>query len=74
MCRCSFSVTAKTMFHKTKVDLQKWFYVIQREGISIRKLAVELQVAKKTADYMLARVKLEKQRNPNFLNKIKESL
>ena len=27
-CNNSYSVTVGTIFHKTKIDLQKWFYVI----------------------------------------------
>lgn len=58
-CKTSFSVTAKTIFHKTKVDLQKWFYVIvnQDVGISARQLAKDIDVTKDTACFMTKRIR-----------------
>jgi transposase-like protein len=53
-CFTSYSVTVGTLFHKTHVDLIKWFRAIQiillsSEKVSIRNLSKELQVSKKTA-------------------------
>ena len=53
-CNTSFSVTVNTIFHKTKIDLQKWFYAInlifdENKIFSVRKLAKELRVHKNTA-------------------------
>lgn len=50
-----------TLFHKTHVDLQIWFRAIQiilmgSEETSIRKLAKELKISKKTASYMRSRI------------------
>ena len=61
-CNTSFSVTVGTIFHKTKVDLQKWFLAISlilnaKKGISARQLARDLEVNKNTAWYMEMRIR-----------------
>lgn len=61
-CNISFSVTVGTIFHKTKLDLQKWFLAISivlnaRKGISARQLARDIGVTKDTAWFMLMRVR-----------------
>ena len=61
-CNTSFSVTVGTIFHKTKVDLQKWFLAISlvlnaKKGISSRQLARDIDVNKNTAWYMLMRIR-----------------
>lgn len=61
-CNTSFSVTVGTIFHKTKVDLQKWFLAISvvlnaKKGISARQLARDLEVNKNTAWYMGMRIR-----------------
>ena len=60
-CNKSYSVTVGTMFHKTKVDLQKWFYAISlianNENISARQLGKEIDVTKDTAWFMMKRIK-----------------
>lgn len=60
-CFNSYSVMVGTLFHKTHVDLQIWFRAIQiiligSEKTSIRKLAKELKIRKKTASYMRSRI------------------
>ncbi len=60
-CFTSYSVTVGTLFHKTHVDLQKWFIAIHlvlnsQEGISVRQLAKEIGVNKNTAHYMIERI------------------
>lgn len=59
-CLTSFSVTVNTVFHGTRLDLQKWFaaiaLVIASEGrISGRALARRLRITKDTA----CRIKLQ---------------
>jgi len=54
-CNTSFSVTVRTIFHKTKLPLQKWFLAIclilnAKKGISARQLARDLKVNKDTAE------------------------
>ena len=61
-CNTSFSVTVGTIFHKTKVDFQKWFLAISlvlnaKKGISARQLARDIEVNKNTAWYMLMRIR-----------------
>ncbi len=61
-CNTSYSVTVGTIFHKTKLDLQKWFLGISlilnaRKGISARQLARHLDVNKNTAWYMGMRIR-----------------
>lgn len=53
-CNTSFSVTVGTIFHKTRLPLQKWFLAITlilnaKKGISARQLARSLNVNKDTA-------------------------
>lgn len=53
-CNTTFSVTVGTIFHKTKMDLQKWFLAIAltlnaKKGISARQLARDIEVTKDTA-------------------------
>lgn len=60
-CYTQYSVTVRTIFHKTHVDLQKWFLAIfllinQRSLLSVRCLAVKVGVSKNTAHFMIARI------------------
>ena len=69
-CRTSYSVTAKSIFHKTKVDLQKWFLAIQLTAlseISARQLAKEIVVTKDTACFMINRIRIAKREFPDFI-------
>lgn len=61
-CNTAYSVTVKTVFHNTKIDLQKWFLGISlilnaRKGISARQLSRDLEVNKNTAWSMDMRIK-----------------
>lgn len=61
-CNTSYSVTVGTIFHKTRIDLQKWFLSISRllksgKKPSARGLAGEIGVNKNTAWYMAIRVR-----------------
>lgn len=61
-CNTSFSVMVGTIFHKTKVDFQKWFVAISlvlnaKKGISARQLARDIKVNKDTAWYMAMRIR-----------------
>lgn len=61
-CNTSYSVTVGTIFHKTKMDLQKWFLGISiilnaKKGISARQLARDLDINKNTAWYMGMRIR-----------------
>lgn len=61
-CNTSFSVTVGTIFHNTKLDLQRWFLAISlmlnaHKGISARQLSRDLEVNKNTAWYMAMRIR-----------------
>lgn len=61
-CRTSFSVTVGTLFQRTHVPLQRWFFAVYlifsaKKNISARKLAGELNVNKNTAWYLATRIR-----------------
>lgn len=61
-CNTTFSVTVGTIFHKTKMDLQKWFVAISiilnaKKGVSARQLGRDLEINKDTAWYMAMRIR-----------------
>lgn len=69
-CRSSFSVTTQTIFHKTKVELQKWFAAIPlvvNDRISARRLAVLINVTKDTACFMVNRITLGIKQQPELI-------
>ncbi len=60
-CYTHYSVTVRTVFHKTHVDLRKWFFAIfllvnQNSSISVRQLAYKIGVSKNTAWFMITRI------------------
>lgn len=60
-CNTSFSVTVGIIFHKTKVDLQKWFLALliilkSKNGISSRQLARDIEVNHNTGWLMSKRI------------------
>jgi len=62
ICNTSFSVTVRTLLHKTKLDLQKWFWAVSlvlnaRKGINAQQLEEDLKVNKNTASLMLKRIR-----------------
>src|SRR2546423_8399101 len=70
-CNTNYSVTAKTVFKSTHVDLQKWFLMIayminERKGPSARRLAGIIKVNKNTACYMAMRIRYEMPKDINF--------
>ncbi len=70
ICKVSFSVTAGSMFHKTQVDLQKWFFAIPlvvRNRISGRSLARTINVTKDTACYMINRIIIANKEQPELI-------
>ncbi|MDE0331103.1 MAG: IS1595 family transposase [Nitrospinae bacterium] len=61
-CKSSFNVLSKTIFQKTKVDLQKWFLAIglllnAKKSISANQLARDLDMTPQTAWYMAMRIR-----------------
>lgn len=75
ICRASFSVTVRTVFHNTKIDLQKWFTAIPlviKNKLSVRQLSKSVKVSKDTASLMIERVRIaskeESELISHFLN------
>ena len=53
-CQTSYSVTVGTIFHRTQLDLQKWYFAVflilnAKKAISVRRLSQRLHVNKNTA-------------------------
>ena len=79
-CKASFKVTHGTLFHGTKIALQKWFLVLSlilnaKKGISSYQLQRDLDLNQKTAWYILTRIRAEmaKKTNPIVLQGIIEA-
>lgn len=63
-CKASFKVTQGTVFHGTKIELQKWFLALSlilnaKKGISSYQLQRDLDLNQKTAWYILVRIRAE---------------
>lgn len=63
-CNASFKVTCGTVFHGTKIPLQKWFLSIAlltnaKKSLSSCQLARDLDLNQKTAWYILTRIRAE---------------
>jgi transposase-like protein len=61
-CNGTFSVTAQTMFHGTRLPLQKWFLAIallltEERPPSARALAAQLDIDKNSAAFLLRRIR-----------------
>jgi transposase-like protein len=61
-CNTTFSVTVGTIFHRTHVDLQKWFLAISlvlnaKKGLSARQLGRDIEVHRNTAWSMGMRIR-----------------
>jgi transposase-like protein len=60
-CNVSFSATVNTIFHNTRIPLNKWFAALallfkSDQKVSARKLASEINVNKNTAWQMLSKL------------------
>ena len=74
-CNTSFSVTVGTIFHNTKLPLQKWFLAIfiilnTKENVPARQLGEDLKVTKDTAWRISMQIRQAMQESSNFLNRI----
>lgn len=61
-CNTSFSVTVATIFHHTRLPLQKWFLALSlilnaKKGVAARQLARDLKVNKDTAWRILMKIR-----------------
>ncbi|PZV13323.1 MAG: transposase [Leptolyngbya sp.] len=78
-CFTSYSVTVNTLFHRTRVDLAKWFQAIhlllnEVRKVSARQLAQEINVNKNTASYMKVRIRQAKKTEDLLLNELSKHL
>lgn len=76
-CKTSFSVTVGTIFHNTKLDLQKWFLGLSlvlnaKKGISARQLSRDIEVNKDTAWRILMQIRKAMLQDPTLLQGIVE--
>ena len=76
-CNTSFCVTVGTIFHNTKLDLQKWFLGVSlmlnaKKGLSSRQLARDLEVNKSTGWFMAMRIRKAMLDNGDLLRGIVE--
>ena len=63
-CNATFKVTCNTVFHGTKIALQKWFVAIAlianaKKSLSSHQLARDLSLNQKTAWYIMTRIRAE---------------
>ena len=63
-CHASFKVTCETMFHGTKIPLQKWFLAISlvmnaKKSLSSHQLGRDLALNQKTAWFIQVRIRAE---------------
>ena len=61
-CRKQFNVKTNTIFHRSKLPLQKWLYAsyllqTARKGVSSLQLSKQIGVTQKTAWFMLHRLR-----------------
>lgn len=62
--RASFKVTQGTVFHGTKIPLQKWFLALTlilnaKKSLSSHQLSRDLDLNQKTAWYLMVRIRAE---------------
>jgi len=78
-CNTSYSVTVNTVFQKTKIPLQKWFYIIYlkengRLNISVRLLGEEMGITKDTANRIINKVNNFHFENKEVFNSIYQKI
>ena len=77
-CHSSFNVLSSTIFHKTKIQLQKWFLAIctiidAKENVSSHQLARYIGVTQPTAWYMGMRIRHAMDSQGQLLREIVEA-
>lgn len=78
-CFTSYSVTVRTLFHGTRVDLRRWFLAIQiinntAGKISARQLGERVGVSKNTASSMKQRIHKARTEQHDFFNAVLRDL
>lgn len=79
VCNTTFSVTVRTLFHRTRVPLQKWFLTIslmmsEGKDPSVRALATIIGVDKNTANLLARRIRYARAKEFNLLTQIMEKV
>lgn len=79
VCNSSFSVTAKTIFARTRCDLRKWVYSIYLlslppYNLTSRELATKINTTKDTAWLMMNKIKKARIETPEMINIIANSI
>ncbi|MFP9097576.1 transposase [Flavobacterium sp. RHBU_24] len=73
-CNTSYSILTRTIFHNTKLDIQKWFrllFIINNgEIFSVRQLSMNLSVSKDTALRMNSLIRSRYIENKPLIEKI----
>lgn len=74
-CNTSYSVLVDSIFHKTRLDLQKWFFAINlflnsNKKISSRELAKNINVTKDTSWRIINQIKTGLIKQDDLLQKI----
>jgi transposase-like protein len=78
-CNVAFSVTVRTIFHRTRVPLQKWFLTIslmmsEGKDPSVRALAELIGVDKNTANLISKRIRDARAKEFKLLTQITEKV
>ena len=77
-CKTSFSVTVKTIFHKSRVDLRKWVLATmlytESDKVSAQHLSRVLGVNKNTAWYMKERLRRDAATQKTFMQAISKGV
>lgn len=78
-CNTSYSVTVDSVFHRTKIDFQKWFFAMylfinSNEGVSVRELAEEINVTKDTSWLLLNRLRQSFLKEDNFTKSLADNI
>lgn len=75
-CKKKFSVKVGTIFHDSKIGLQKWFIAIflftsHKRGVSSHQIARDLKITQKSAWYLLHRIReVFETEKPSFSNAV----
>jgi transposase-like protein len=79
ICNVAFSVTVGTLFHHTRLPLQKWFLTIAlmmqvEKDPSVRRLAALIDVDKNTASHLARRVREARLKEFHLLRQVADTL
>lgn len=77
-CNTSYSVTVGTIFHRTRLDLQKWFLALTlvlnaKKGMAARQLGRDIEVTKDTAWRILMQIRKAMRQEPELFEGLVEA-